>query len=90
MIVVAVTACAAPQKPAPRTTPTDVLPLMFTARCKQTVTQQGQGSITEVVCNCALGWIVSHYTDAPIEAFVEAHDHNDQTAAAIKACAPAP
>jgi hypothetical protein len=89
MIVVAVTARAAPRKPAPRTTFTDVFAPMFTAKCKQTVTQQGQGSIAEVMCNCALGWIVSHYTDAQFKAFVEAHDYNP-TAAAMKACAPAP
>jgi hypothetical protein len=89
MVVVAVTVRAAPQKPVPRTTFTDVFAPRYTAKCRQTVTQQGQGSIAEVQCNCELGWIVSHYTDAQIKAFVEAHDYN-AVAAATKACAPAP
>jgi hypothetical protein len=82
---------AAPRQPAraPQTTFTDAFAPIFTAKCKQTVTRQGHGSIVDTVCYCALGWIVSHYPDAQIKAFVEAHDCNP-TAAAIKACVSAP
>ena len=89
VIVVAANAYAASWQSVPPSTFTDTFAPMFTARCKQSRTNQGHGSTADLVYTCAEGWIVSHYTDAQINAFVEAHDHS-QTAAAIKAYLPVP
>jgi len=61
----------------------------FPQKCDQILTKHGQGQIAATVCACATRLITTRYTDAEIQAFVEAKNYDPATAA-ITLCLPNP